>query len=444
MKRRRIAIVGAGFSGAAIAAALLRKGRAAPDVVLIERGSRFGAGLAYGTRQPAHLLNVRASNMSANADQPDHFVRWLEKRKAGGARTFAPRRVYGEYVGDTLRREAAKHWFGGRLQRVRGEVMSVTSPSDGARIRLRSGREIKADAAVLAFGNPPAAIPRAFADAGVAMIDAWDAGGLKRVPPNHDVLLVGTGLTMIDVALTLDHPKRTGTIYALSRRGLVPRAHSDAIATGLTPMELPAGVAAALHAFRREVRAMAENGQPWQFAFERIRKDTPAFWRRLNLEQQQRFLRHLRPWWDVHRHRAAPEIAARIAAMQASGRLRILAGEIVTVTPHGRGAVISHRQRGSMVRHRFEVGRVVNCTGVNLDFVHNPTGLVAQLESDGVIRPSPNGLGLDVDAEGRVIDAAGVPIQNLFALGPVTQGAFWEATAVPEIRTRAAAIADLI
>lgn len=444
MKRRRVAIIGAGFSGAALAAALLRRGRDAPDVVLIERSGAFGPGLAYGTRQGAHLLNVRASNLSASTAEPDDFVKWLAKRKGGDARTFAPRMAYGAYMANVLKRAEATHRFGSRLRRVRGEVASVRSPSGGPLITLKSGRAVRADAAVLTFGNPPASAPALFAQAGVPLIDAWDARGLSRIPDSTDVLLIGAGLTMVDVVLSLDHSKRTGVIYALSRRGLTSRAHSDAAPPELLPMRLPQGVSAALHEFRREVKAMAARGEPWQFAMDRLRRDTPALWGRLTLAEQQRFLRHLRPWWDVHRHRAAPEIAAKIAALQAAGKLRILAGEVVSATKSGRLIEISHRQRGRLNRHKFAVGRVVNCTGANLDFANNATGLAAQLERDGVARPAPCGLGLDVDADGRVIDAAGVPIESLFALGPITQGAYWESTAVPEIRARAAALADLL
>jgi uncharacterized NAD(P)/FAD-binding protein YdhS len=441
MKRRRIAIVGAGFSGAALAAHLLRRGKDAPEVVLIDRSGRFGPGLAYGAREPAHLLNVRASNMSISDSEPDDFVLWLARKKTGEPQTFAQRRQYGAYIQDALRRAANTHWFGARLMRVRGEVESLHMPAEGAELRLRSGRVIKADAAVLALGNPPSPALPVFEQAGVRTIDAWDVNALKRIPAGADVLLVGSGLTMVDVALLLDTPKRTGAIYALSRRGLLSRSHAGGAAKERPPLPLPLPLSEALHEFRREVKAMAEQGAPWQHAFERIRKDTPALWRRLPLSAQQRFLRHLRPWWDVHRHRAAPEVAARIAALQESGKLRLLAGEIAGVTRSGRMISISHRQRGSMVRHKFDVSHVVNCTGANL---HGATGLAASLEAAGVARPAANGLGFDVDEMGRLIDAAGVTLANLYAIGPVTQGTFWECTAVPEIRARAAALSQIL
>ena len=442
MTRRRVVIIGAGLSGVALAAHLLRRPQP-PDVVLIERGKRFGPGLAYATENPAHLLNVRAANMGARADAPDDFARWL--KRAGGAKpsSFAPRRLYGAYVEDTLRRAERQSWFRSRFRRMRDEAVACRPVARGGwEVTLASGKNIEADAVMLALGHrPPASLP-AFEQGGVRLIGAWDAGALKRLP-RGDVLLLGAGLTMIDVALSLA-ARRKGVIYALSRRGLVPRTHLDPPrATPPEPLNLPPELSEAVRMFRREVRAMAARGEPWQLAVDRLRADTPRLWGRLSTETQRRFLRHLRPWWDVHRHRAAPEIAAQVAALQAEGRLRVLAGEIVSAEPHRRGVVVQHRQRGSFVRHRLDVAGVVNCTGGNLDLTRASEPLIVQLLGEGVARPNANGLGLDVDPLGRVVDASGQAHASLFTIGALTQGAFWESTAVPEIRVRAAAIADL-
>jgi len=444
MKRARVAIIGAGFSGIALAANLMRRGQQAPDVALIERGARFGPGLAYSTRQKTHLLNVRADNMSAWADAPDDFAAWLTAKHGEAPTSFAPRLRYGEYIQHVLRNAGRRRPFGPRLERLRDEA--VACREGGARawsVALASGKIVEADAVLLALGHrPPAALP-AFEAGGVPMIDAWDAEALKHIQ-RGDVLLLGTGLTMIDVALSLA-AKRSGTIYALSRRGLTPRAHLDPPrAPPSEPIALAPQLSEALRAFRREVRAMAARGAPWQLAVDRLRADTARLWQALPLEAQRRFLRHLRPWWDVHRHRAAPEIAAQIKALQAEGRLRVLAGEIVAAAPHGRGYTVHHRQRGSLVRHKFDVAGVVNCTGGDLDLTRAAEPLVTQLLGEGVARAQPNGLGLDVDADGRVIGGDGVARQGLYTIGALTQGAFWESTAAPEIRVRAAAIADLI
>ncbi len=188
---------------------------------------------------------------------------------------------------------------------------------------------------------------------------------------------------------------------------------------------------------------MAERGEAWQLAVDRMRSVTPALWRTLSDEQQRRFLRHLRVWWDVHRHRTAPEIAERAEALQRDGKLRVLAGEVVSAERKGRSFELYHRQRGSMVRHRLDVAAVVNCTGANLDLTRSSDPLIQQMLSEGLARAHPSGLGLDLDEDARVLDARGKVQGSLYAIGPITVGSFWESTAVPEIRARAAAIAEL-
>lgn len=443
MKRRRVAIIGAGFSGVAVAANLAQRGRDAPDVLLIERSGSFGRGLAYSTKNQAHLLNVRASNMSVWPGVADDFAKWL-KAKGGSASTFASRKTYGDYAEHILRGAERARVFGKAVQRVRGEAIACRTADGGWEIELRSGKILHADAVVLAAGHrAPSSLP-VFEQAEIPLINAWDAGALRRIP-RGDVLLLGTGLTTVDIALSLSASRRQGTIYALSRRGLLPRTHLDPPRPpqGDAP-RFPPHLSDAVHVFRREVRAMAERGEPWQLAVDRLRAATPALWQRLTLEQQRRFLRHLRPWWDVHRHRAAPEIAARVNALIEQGRLRVLQGEIAAAQRNGRTIAVQHRPRRSLVRHRLEVAAVINCTGGSLDYARESEPLIAQLITDGIVRPHANGLGLDIDELRRPIGADGASRGNIFTIGPVTQGAFWESTAVPEIRVHAAAIAEML
>lgn len=429
MTRRRIAIIGAGASGV-IAAAHLAQRKPAPRITLIGRGG-FGPGLAYATRDPHHLLNVRAANMSAFAAAPDDFA-----RQFGDADGFAARGAYGAYLRQVLKRSSRLF---NPVKRVASAAVGCTRAEVGWRIALASGREVEADAVVLALGHQPAASLPVFEKAGVAALDPWEAarGNLRG-----DVLLMGAGLTMIDVALSLAERKQVGTIYALSRRGLAPRTHLDPPQSApQEPMRLPPRLSEALFAFRKEVEHMAARGESWQLAMDRLRPDTSHLWRGLSLEQQQRFLRHMRVWWDVHRHRAAPEVAARAKALMSAGKLRVLAGEVASASRGKRGVELYHRQRGSFVRHRLEVSAVVNCTGGDPNLSRSDDPLIRQLLADGIARTCANGYGFDLDGEARLVSAEGAAQADLFAIGPITQGAFWESTAVPEIRALAAAIA---
>jgi uncharacterized NAD(P)/FAD-binding protein YdhS len=340
-----------------------------------------------------------------------------------------------------LDRAARSAW--GRLKRVHADVLACRRVEGAWLLECADGKTIAADGVVLAMGNGASVTPNVLRD--VPVLDAWAPDAVSRVPRGANVLIIGAGLTMIDIALALARDPRLGTIYALSRRGLAPRGHVPSPAPA--PPEgilLRAALSDALHAFRREVRATVERGEPWQYAVDRLRARTPDLWRGLTLEQQRRFLRHLRPWWDVHRHRAAPQIADQIAKLQATRKLRVLAGEVVAAQSGPAGIDIQHRQRGSHVRHRLAVARVINCTGASLEVANSQNPLVQQLLADGLARAHACGLGLDVDAVGRVLDKSGAAQPGLVTLGPLTQGAFWECTAVPEIRVRAAELAETL
>jgi uncharacterized NAD(P)/FAD-binding protein YdhS len=442
MRRRRIAVLGAGFSGVAVASQLL--GRRGCEVLLIERGRRFGPGAAFGVRDPAWLLNERASDMSADPASADDFAHWLGVRD-GQADGFAPRRRYGAYLEHVLAR-ARRKARRSRLSTLRGEAVACRRGVEGWLVDLEGEPEsVEADAVVLAMGRAPQAPPAVFEAQGVSVLKPWSAEALQPIERTQNILLLGDGQTMIDHALALARNTRMGAIYVVSRRGLMPRAHPREPARAPPEaLALPAALSEALHVFRREVRAAQARGEPWQFAFARLRQRAPNAWRRLAPDAQRRFLRHLRPWWDAHRHLIAPEIAARIAALQNLGRLRLLAGEIVHAAPAANGVQLQHRGRGGLARHRFEVARIVDCRETLLDLARADHPLLRQLLADGLARPHASGVGFDVDAHGRVLDAAGAPQETMFALGALTQGAFWECTEVPEIRVWAARIAEML
>jgi uncharacterized NAD(P)/FAD-binding protein YdhS len=406
----KIAIVGAGYSGSMAA---VEAARAVPgaEIVLVDRRGTFAAGAAYSTTSASHLLNVRARGMSAFAEDAGHFVRWVEREGLGGADTFVPRREYRRYLEEVLA-EAP-------VTRVAGEAVAV---EDGALV-LADGRRIGFDALVLAGGNYGGRMP-ARLDV-PAVDDPWSAEGLAAISrfagQQKDVLLVGTGLTMVDVALSLVDAGFAGRMVAVSRRGLLPRAHEE-------PASPPASIEPPerLGPLVRAVRGMQA---PWRAAVDSLRPHTQSLWRGLSLAEQRRFLRHLRPWWDVHRHRIAPPVARRIAALIGAGRLEVLAGRI----RGGEAGAVAIGLRGGGER-RFEIAGAVNCTGPEGAIGRVEDKLVRQLLASGQARADALGIGLDVDAANRLIGADGAPSPGLYAVGPLTRGALWEIVAVPDIR----------
>lgn len=421
-----VAIIGAGFSGTLLAINLLRHD--GPRATLIERGGAAGQGVAYGMAQPDHLLNVRAANMSAFPDRPDHFVRWLAERGDGqGAADFVPRATYGAYLRDLL--ASAQAAAPDRLTIVEGEAVDC----DGGTVRLHDGRTVVADVAVLAVGNLAPQVPPgldAVAGSPAYVGNPWAARATDGLGDEDCVLLIGTGLTMVDVVLTLEARGFAGRMVALSRRGLLPHRHAHATPGDPPLAERPRPPLSAL------VRAVRERGDAigWRSAVDELRPFTQGIWAAADGEERRRFLRHLRPWWDIHRHRLAPAVADRIAALVDSGRLTVLPGKTCDAAPAEGGIDVRWRPRGSDAVQTLHVTRIIACTGPQGDLARTDEPLLAHLHATGRIRPDPEHLGIEVDQAGRVLRADGAGDDALFAIGPMTRGAFWEIVAVPDLR----------
>jgi uncharacterized NAD(P)/FAD-binding protein YdhS len=447
-----IAIVGGGFSGTMVAIHLLR---AAPPSVgriyLVERAEGRVGGVAYRTPSASHTLNVPAGRMSAFEDDPDDFLRFVRRREpaiTGGS--FVPRRLYGAYLADRL--DEARRGSALPLIRLAGEVVHVAEEDGQVALGLADGRAFGADRTVLAIGNfppadPPGVDPR-FARSIRYAHDPWSGDALE-VEPGEAVLLIGTGLTMCDIALALRDADHHGGLLAISRRGLLPQPHrvSAAAPPQLDPprelADWPATALGMLRALRREVRERAAEHVDWREVVTSLRADTPALWGRLDEDERRRFLERLRPYWETHRHRSSPETAFGVESLVAAGGLEVLVGRVERLVADVDGVTATVRRRG-MAAEELRVGKVINCTGPDTDLSRVREPLVEALRADGLVRPDPLGLGLDTDEQGRLVDAAGRPSGRLWLVGPLRKGRLWENTAVPELRVEARRMAELL
>jgi len=450
-----VVIAGAGFSGTVTAAQLLRLARGPLRVVLVNRSGRIARGLAYGTRSEQHVLNVPAGRMSAFVDDEGHFLRFAQRCDpaiAGGS--FVPRQLYGEYLESLLDEAARQAATGARLERLVDEIADVEVMGAGLEITLGSGRRLRADRMVLAVGNytpadPPLADP-SFFDSDRYVRDPWVPGALEVAARDQPVLLLGTGLTMLDIALDLRSRGRSAPMHAVSRRGLLPQPHRASTPPPTfehRPPDIdrvPPTAVDLLRAVRRHVRRAADAGLDWRDVIAALRPVTPALWRRLDQRERARFLRHLRVWWDVHRHRAAPRPAALLQRMIEDGELVVHAARIVAITARGGGVEVTIRRRGAGAEERLAVGAVVNCTGPQSDIRRLDDPLMNALRRRGLVRSDPLGLGIDVDVVGALLDANGRALPSLLHVGPLLKARDWEATAVPELRVHAAAAARAI
>lgn len=436
---RRIAVIGGGFSGALFA---LKAAQAHPDwrILLIEGRTPLGRGVAYGDCAPYHMLNVPVARMEVGLSPG--FSEWLRRDPgvaaglAGGGKAnlddaFVPRILFGDYLEEQVTLALRGPGQSG-IHRIHGRAADVVGmPAPG--VLLADGRHVAADAIVLAMGNEPPHIPfpvtRHPLHAARVIADPWARGALDPIGPNDAVLLCGTGLTMVDMALKLQAKVHRGRLHAISRHGLLPLAHK---AGGAWPAFIDTGwpPLAALRQIRAAVARAQAVGIPWQRVFDAARPAVAALWNSWSLGQRAQFLRHLRAVWDIHRHRLAPQVAAAIQALRDTGQLTVMAGHVAAAdeTETGVSVALRHRRRGLSV---LDVGYVVNCTGPNTDLERSRQPLIRRMLDRKLIQRDPLRLGIRTNGT-ELPGCEGW----LHALGPVTRAAWWEIVAVPEINAQ--------
>lgn len=435
-------MVGAGASGALTTAAMLDRfaARGLPaEIVLIDPARTTGRGIAFSTRNSRHLLNVVAGGMSAHPDDPGDFVRWLSRQRGTEAshHEYVPRSCFGDYVGEFLAetRNRCAHLV--PLRRVHDTVVRVQPAGTRLAVRLASGGDLDANAVILAVGNfPPGRGWMRGCAAGVPVHDPWES--LEWIPGNKDVLLVGTGLTAIDVTLSLARPGRV--VHAVSRRGLLPQAHLGGASTYPAPEISGARTVHELRAtVLRHIAASRRDTGDWRPGFDSLRTATQLWWQRLPGAEREKFLAEYRHLWDTHRHRMPPAVREETDSLRESGALRVYAGEIEKMTPEADGVRVVLSNGAS--RH---VAAVINCTGPQADMRKVGDPLIRQLLGDKIARPGPCGLGLDTFSDGLLRPAGDRLPSPLWTIGAMRRGNLWESVAIPEIRQQAVEVAESV
>ncbi|GAA6621477.1 FAD/NAD(P)-binding protein [Scytonema sp. NUACC26] len=454
-----IAIIGGGLSGSLVAANLLRNATIPISIKLIERHDEIGKGVAYGTRVNCHLLNVPAGKMSAFPDESDHFLKWLH---ANGhtqvtASTFVPRTVYGSYIQSILQEAQAKAQAGVEFERIVGEAIYIDTTTYTVRVYLNNGRRLQVQKAVLALGNFPASLPEPIAALGKSnpyVKDAWAEDAISRVrlaprananlAPDDSILLVGSGLTMVDAVVALHQQGFKGQIHAVSRHGLKPCRHKQTTpySAFLNLETAPKTARGLFHLVRQEIKVAMDRGQDWRAVIDALRPVTQELWQALAFKEQKRFLRHVKAYWEVHRHRIAEEIAEVLDTAVQSGQLRYYGGRIQTCQEFEKGVNVTIRERGTNTDIVLQVNRIVNCTGSNCNYRRLQHPLLSSLQEQRLFRSNTLSIGIDTAANGALIDADGKVSELLYTLGTPRKGNLWETTAVPEIRVQAVSLAQ--
>lgn len=428
----RIAIVGGGAAGVTCAISLLRRVETELEITVFEPRERLAEGIAYGTHDAEHLLNVRAANMSAHADLPDSFRDWAES----GPTSYLPRRDYAAYLREQL--ALSEDARGITVHHERELVTRIERTANGYMVHDSSEVARPVDAVILATGNEPPSLP------GSITIGSGAHGRIVENPWEENIdrsgrtLVIGSGLTAVDVCLSTLARDPKASVRLVSRHGLLPTVHDSPwkppLPTPLfTAMDFRRGMT--LSAALRAIRA---TGDEWRSAMDSLRPVTQEIWRSLSIAQREQFLRHLARFWDVHRHRMAPFVGRLISEWQAQGRLKIVSGEVTSVRESGDEVVV----RDSCGRF-WGADRVVIATGPEASCDRN--ALLAQLHQSGIVQPGPSGIGIAMDPDTYgVIDAANRVSTSMYVIGSPAKGVLFESTAMPDIRNAAVVIAEAV
>jgi len=439
---RTIVIVGGGLSGALVAIQLLQRASSPLRVVVIEPRAEVGRGVAYSTVSPAHLLNVRAGNMSIFPEQPEDFLNYLRTIESLNlsSKDFAQRQRFGAHVRERLLSAQRGAAAGVRFEHLRGRAQRVDlDAAGGAEITLDGGAVLRADTIVMALGNNPPAMPFANPD-GVEIISGWSAAASEGVAKDDTVLIVGTGLTAVDAVLALAERDHRGPIHVVSRHGRWPLVHATPQSTKLAPAvwSQSDSVLAVLRALRAQAQRYEAAAESWQIGFDQLRPHINPIWRQWSERERRRFLRHARPLWEIHRHRMPPEAAAIVERLSQLCQLTTHRGRVIELRRSDDGlARMTIATAGANGRADLKAHRVIVCTGPDLDFRKAAQPVVRDLIDRKLVQLDEENLGLLVADDFALIQRDGTPSPVLFALGPLIKGSLWETTATPEIRVQA-------
>jgi uncharacterized NAD(P)/FAD-binding protein YdhS len=444
---KRITIIGGGASGTLLAINLLKQQSTDRlEINLVEKRPAVGGGVAFSTEQEVHLLNVPAAKMGAFADEIDHFHTWLTERGFNYEQAaFVPRRIFGEYLRECLRHANDRRAETITLNIFDDEAVDIAFVEDKAQVILKGGDILYSEKIALAFGNflppHPSVADQSFTRSPKYFQDPWSGNVFDKIDPDDTVLIVGTGLSMVDVTMQLNKLGHRGEIDAISTRGLLPAVHklgftypsfNDEL-TGLTRITDIQKIV------RRHAAQATADGSDWRAVIDNLRPVTQSLWLGLPLAEKKYFMQHLSRYWNVARHRMPPEAAETIDELRGTGQLQILRGRLEQIVHDGEQFEILYKNIGT--EHRLRADAIVNCIGSESRFDQLDSSLVQGLLRTGSIRMDDLRFGLDATPDGKLRSANGEPSQVLYTLGTALKGILWESTAIPEIRVQARELA---
>lgn len=441
-----IVVIGGGLGGCLVSMQLLQQHPGAKVCIIEKKAEHLARGVAYARHFTEQLLNVPVIGMSIDPDQPEHFYNWLTThvnkypQLKFDAHTFVPRSIYGDYVEETFNRVAQQ--AGNRLNIVFDEAIQVEKKQEGITVWCKHQLQIHARYLVLATGNlPPADISiknTSFLQSPLYVSNPWTPGLIRDLDTHKNVLLVGSGLTAIDIVLALYDQHHFGNVYLLSRRGKLPLPHSPVKPHQFSQPEglLSGNVKTITDTLRKEVKDFAAQGITWQQVMDAIRPWTQKAWKKLDMEQKKIFLSRLRSYWEIHRHRVPAASLDKINQMKAKGQLVHYAGNITDVLEmHNEKAEVLYTHKNKI--YSITADLVINCTGPENNFRKHNMPLLVDMMKKGYAVSDELNLGIACDESGRLMNTDHQADPVFYCMGHLRKGTLWETTAARELREQA-------
>ena len=441
---KRITIIGGGASGTLLAVNLLMAKVERPIAInLLEKSERVGLGVAYSTDKDTHLLNVPASKMGAFTDDVEHFHRWLAANGYDYAPTdFVPRKVFGMYLRAVLNQAASTSPPTTALCPIDDQATDIEVNQGLAQVQLRSGETIASERVVLAFGNflppHPTVEDEAFTSAPKYFQNPWQPRAYESIEREDSVLIVGTGLSMVDVVLHLHSTGHRGKITAISTRGLLPAVHR----LGFTypsfyeEIESTTRVTDLMKTVMRHIVKAENDSSDWRAVIDSLRPHTQVIWQGLPTAEKRYFMQHLSRYWNTARHRMPPQAAEILDGLREAGRFQVVKGRLRSIKYiAGEKFSITYAAGGNVSGLSADV--LVNCIGSESNFAKIEIPLIQNLLRKGFIRPDDVSLGLKATPDGNIINRDNETSKIISTLGTALKGTLWESTAIPEIRLQA-------
>ncbi|KWT69567.1 MULTISPECIES: FAD/NAD(P)-binding protein [unclassified Variovorax] len=457
-RRPRLIVVGGGFSAASLVVQLLRCARLSVEIVIVESRANVGCGLAYSATDSDYRLNAPLDVHWIDPNRPLELRHWFEERgileadpacMTSNGLVFLRRSDLGKYLTDTIDGASRAAPAGSSIRHVRDTATSVALDRGVYQVQCAKGGIIDGEMLVIATGNPVPALRTPFSPAHEVnpriIGNPLEPGCLDHIPKSARVLVVGSGLTALDIASTFVRRQHMGGILVVSRRGYRPSSQSpESLRLPPKPVELgtaippfiegePATIAAWTRALRKQIRRDVAEGKTWFAAFDSVRDVVWKLWPRLSTREKLKFLNRLRVFYDVHRFRTPPMNEELVATAERGGDVRYAAAALLGVeaSPSHVNVLLSEGSGGQSKWHQFDF--VVNCTGLDAGSAWRRNALLRSLLEQGLLRLHPTGIGFDVSEQCEAFDSRGVPQPTLRVIGPPTAGAFGDPVAIPFI-----------